>query len=125
MEAADDAKSHAFVETHARIGEVLVFKVVAGNEHVMRGEALIQRTLGGLVGDDELMVARNIVRSHHERWDGTGYPDGLVGEEIPIEARIMALADVFIKRRRIEGIDVNEKRLQHLQRQQFGELVLE
>ena len=93
--------------------------------HTVRGEVLIQRTLGGLVGDDELMVARNIVRSHHERWDGTGYPDGLVGEEIPIEARIMALADVFIKRRRIEGIDVNDKRLQHLQRQQFCELVLE
>ena len=32
---------------------------------------------------------------HHERWDGSGYPDGLKGEEIPIEARIMAIADVY------------------------------
>jgi putative two-component system response regulator len=37
----------------------------------------------------------SIARSHHERWDGTGYPDGLKGEEIPLEARIMAIADVY------------------------------
>ena len=63
--------------------------------HTVYGEVLIQRTLEGLVGEDELMVARNIARSHHERWDGTGYPDGVVGQEISIEARAMALADVF------------------------------
>jgi HD-GYP domain-containing protein (c-di-GMP phosphodiesterase class II) len=34
-----------------------------------------------------------LVRSHHERWDGRGYPDGLAGEEIPIEARIIACCD--------------------------------
>lgn len=38
---------------------------------------------------------RPIVRNHHERWDGTGYPDGLAGEEIPLTARIMAVADVY------------------------------
>jgi diguanylate cyclase (GGDEF)-like protein/putative nucleotidyltransferase with HDIG domain len=36
-----------------------------------------------------------VVRSHHEKWDGTGYPDGLKGEEIPLTARIMAVADVY------------------------------
>jgi HD-GYP domain-containing protein (c-di-GMP phosphodiesterase class II) len=36
-----------------------------------------------------------IVRSHHERWDGTGYPDRLVGEDIPFLARILAVADAF------------------------------
>lgn len=38
---------------------------------------------------------RSIIRHHHERWDGSGYPDGLVGEEIPIFARIVAIADAF------------------------------
>jgi putative two-component system response regulator len=44
----------------------------------------------------ELMqMAARIARHHHERWDGTGYPEGLAGEAIPIEARIVAVADVF------------------------------
>lgn len=38
---------------------------------------------------------RPIVRNHHERWDGTGYPDGLAGEEIPLTARILCIADVW------------------------------
>lgn len=52
-------------------------------------------------GDDILRdipdfdVVRQITRSHHERWDGSGYPDGLKGEEIPLPARIVTIADVF------------------------------
>jgi putative two-component system response regulator len=42
-----------------------------------------------------LQVAKQIARHHHERWDGTGYPDGLAGDAIPLPARVMALADVF------------------------------
>jgi putative two-component system response regulator len=40
-------------------------------------------------------TARVVALHHHERFDGTGYPDGLKGEAIPLEARIVALADVF------------------------------
>ena len=40
-------------------------------------------------------ITLNVVRHHHERWDGSGYPDGLAGEAIPLEARIFAVADVF------------------------------
>lgn len=40
-------------------------------------------------------MARNIIHFHHERYDGTGYPSGLKGEEIPLEARIVSVADVF------------------------------
>jgi len=40
-------------------------------------------------------IARDIARSHHERWDGTGYPDGLKGESIPLAARIVTVADVY------------------------------
>jgi ribonuclease P protein subunit RPR2 len=52
-----------------------------------------EQMLGGVAflrGD-----AIQIVRSHHERWDGGGYPDGMAGEEIPIGARIFAVADTL------------------------------
>ena len=42
-----------------------------------------------------LSGAAEIILAHHERWDGDGYPDGLSGEEIPLEARITSIADVF------------------------------
>ena len=42
-----------------------------------------------------LARAREVVRHHHERWDGRGYPDGLAGEEIPLAARVFAVADAF------------------------------
>ncbi|MDP3038233.1 MAG: HD domain-containing phosphohydrolase, partial [Rhodocyclaceae bacterium] len=44
---------------------------------------------------DFLNTAKEIARWHHEKWDGSGYPDGLAGEAIPLSARLMALADVF------------------------------
>jgi putative two-component system response regulator len=44
---------------------------------------------------DFLSVAKEIVYSHHEKWDGSGYPQGLAGEDIPVSARLMALADVY------------------------------
>lgn len=43
----------------------------------------------------KLAPVADAVRTHHERWDGTGYPDGLAGEDIPILGRIIALADVY------------------------------
>jgi hemerythrin-like metal-binding protein len=49
-----------------------------------------------LLGEDTLIsVARDIAACHHERWDGSGYPGGLVGEQIPLLARICSIADVF------------------------------
>jgi HD-GYP domain-containing protein (c-di-GMP phosphodiesterase class II) len=52
------------------------------------------RVLAG--GDsDVLRTAERVARSHHERWDGTGYPDGLAEEAIPVEARLVHVADVF------------------------------
>ncbi|HEY5428622.1 MAG TPA: HD-GYP domain-containing protein [Solirubrobacteraceae bacterium] len=46
-------------------------------------------------GIEFLAEAAEVVRSHHERWDGLGYPDGLAGEDIPVAARVFAVADVL------------------------------
>jgi ribonuclease P protein subunit RPR2 len=48
-----------------------------------------------LRGVDFLGEAKAVVRSHHERWDGGGYPDGLGGEDIPLSARVFAVADTL------------------------------
>lgn len=59
-------------------------------EHVTIGASILAN------GDSELIqTAELIALRHHEKWDGSGYPDGLSGEAIPLEARIVALADVF------------------------------
>jgi HD-GYP domain-containing protein (c-di-GMP phosphodiesterase class II) len=67
-----DAEERAIIETHTVIGEGLLKKV------------------GGMLGD-----VGTIVRSCHERWDGDGYPDGLVGEAVPLVARIVCACDAF------------------------------
>jgi putative two-component system response regulator len=60
------------------------------NSHTTLGAAI----LAG--GRSELMaMAERIARGHHERWDGGGYPAGLAGEAIPLEARIVAVADFY------------------------------
>ncbi|MDP2794697.1 MAG: bacteriohemerythrin [Sulfurisoma sp.] len=70
-------------------------------ERLTPGEYDVMKThthIGGriLQGDDPLIAAaRDIALMHHEQWDGSGYPAGLKGEEIPILARVCALADVF------------------------------
>ena len=61
-------------------------------ELMARHPAIGAEIVGGI---EFLEEAAKVVRSHHERWDGTGYPDGLAGEEIPIAARVFAVADVF------------------------------
>ena len=66
------AEERTLIETHAAEGEKMLAQV------------------GGLLGQ-----VGKIVRSHHERFDGTGYPDGLAGEEIPLIARIVACCDAF------------------------------
>ncbi|HMM42690.1 MAG TPA: HD domain-containing phosphohydrolase, partial [Thermomicrobiales bacterium] len=57
-------------------------------EHPVIGEQLLQPYR-------QFRHETGIVRSHHERWDGKGYPDGLVGARIPLASRIIAVADTF------------------------------
>ena len=64
-------------------------------KHPAEGAKVLKKVLNEVDDTDFTQIAFNIANYHHERYDGKGYPEGRVGEEIPVEARIMALADVF------------------------------
>jgi putative two-component system response regulator len=67
------------MKTHSRLG----------SDAIEQAEADVEQPI------DFLVLAKEIAHWHHERWDGKGYPDGRVGEHIPVSARLMAVADVF------------------------------
>ncbi len=64
-------------------------------QHAPRGGRVIHNIFRNLEDPDFLRTAEEIAASHHEKWNGSGYPAGLKGEEIPLCARIMAAADVY------------------------------
>ncbi|MBQ6695942.1 MAG: HD domain-containing protein [Lachnospiraceae bacterium] len=63
--------------------------------HTTEGARIVESILLGVEDEEFVRIAKNVAWYHHERWNGRGYPAGLSGTEIPLEARIMALADVF------------------------------
>lgn len=85
------------------IGKIAIPDAILGKPGKLTPDEIIQMrrhvTIGAEIleegSSDLIRVARLIARGHHEKWDGTGYPEGLAGYDIPIEARIVAIADVF------------------------------
>lgn len=63
--------------------------------HAASGGAILRKADTMLAGSAQFRIAAAIAESHHERWDGAGYPNGLAGEAIPLAARIVAAADVY------------------------------
>ena len=63
--------------------------------HALRGKEAIMKITAKVDESDFLHQAALMAYTHHERWDGKGYPQGLIGEEIPIHGRLMSIADVY------------------------------
>lgn len=63
--------------------------------HTTAGRDLLNQVIETVNGESYLEEGRNLSTYHHEKWNGMGYPEGLSGEDIPLSARIMAIADVF------------------------------
>ena len=63
--------------------------------HTVAGAAILEQVIETVPDSGYLREAKNLAEFHHEKWNGKGYPHGLKGEEIPLSARIMAVADVF------------------------------
>ena len=64
-------------------------------QHPMIGSQALTTAQATLGASSFLSVACEIMETHHEKWDGSGYPDGLAGNDIPVSGRLMALADVY------------------------------
>jgi putative two-component system response regulator len=76
-------------------GPLTVAEFEAIKHHAVIGSDILAQAAAHLPDADYLKMAVGIARHHHERFDGTGYPDGLAGSVIPLAARIVAVADVF------------------------------
>lgn len=63
--------------------------------HSTKGAVIVQEVLKETTDEEFKEIATNVAHYHHEKWDGSGYPTGIKGDDIPVEARIMALVDVF------------------------------
>lgn len=90
-----DPDEYELIKKHCALGKQIIEPISEKDyallkTHTRRGESLLHVRSSPL-----LMLAARIAQTHHEKWDGTGYPLGLSGEDIPLEGRIVAVADVF------------------------------
>ncbi len=76
-------------------GKLMEEEFAQMKRHASEGGRIVREVLEGVANSEYLVMAEEIASFHHEHWDGDGYPSGLAGEDIPLAARIMAIADVF------------------------------
>jgi len=83
------------IRRHCAMGKDIISPLTSSDWRMLKSHANLGANLLNVASSPLLMLAARIAQTHHERWDGTGYPLGLQGEDIPIEGRMTAVADVF------------------------------
>jgi len=76
-------------------GKLTLLEFEEMKKHTIIGASVLKEALRGYPDNHFIKVAQEIAQNHHERWDGKGYPKGISGINIPLSARVVALADVF------------------------------
>jgi putative two-component system response regulator len=90
-----DPDEFEIMRKHSGFGKRIMHTLPENDSNVLRSHTELGSRLLGETESPILAMASVIAMSHHEKWDGSGYPLGLAGEDIPIEGRITAVADVF------------------------------
>lgn len=91
----DVGKIHVPDQILNKNGRLTDEEFVIMKEHTTVGAEILDRAIDLVPDTGYLREAKNLALYHHEKWDGSGYPIGISGEDIPLSARIMAVADVF------------------------------
>jgi putative two-component system response regulator len=90
-----DQDQYAFMQKHCAIGKQIIQPMAEHDWRKLKTHTELGSGIVGVSSSPLLMTASRIAQSHHEKWDGSGYPLGLAGDDIPIEGRITAVADVY------------------------------
>jgi putative two-component system response regulator len=90
-----DPDEFALMKGHADIGRTIVAPMSEDELHAFANHVTVASNLIGQCTSPLLLLASEIALTHHEKWDGSGYPRGLAGEAIPFSGRVTAVADVF------------------------------
>ena len=90
-----DPDEWQLMKKHCSIGVGIIEPFGGPDVELMRAHARLGAEILHVRSSPMMMMATRIAQTHHERWDGSGYPLGLAGEDIPVEGRITAVADVF------------------------------
>jgi putative two-component system response regulator len=90
-----DPEEYDLMQKHCMIGKKIISPLLPEEFSVLKSHTRVGANLLNVRSSPLLLLAARIAQTHHEKWDGTGYPLGLKGEDIPIEGRMTAVADVF------------------------------
>lgn len=90
-----DAEEFELMRKHCTVGHKIIQPMSDRDAHILRTHPELGARMLNVGSSEIIRLAARIALTHHEWWDGTGYPIGLAGSDIPIEGRITAVADVF------------------------------